>query len=704
MVPNGCKRLLMAVLVGLIVLPLASKASDVASRGLSVEYKERASAAAPVAGEMRLYGKSYALVIGIDDYRGGWSRLSNARKDARRIAKALEQRGFDVTLALDLKAVELSAALRNFFITKGDDPDARLFVWYAGHGHTEDGEGYLIPADGALPTDRIGFLQKSLSLRRFGEYVRLARSKHVFTIFDSCFAGTIFNVARSAPPPAITRVTAEPVRQFMTSGDAGQEVSDDGTFANLFIQAIEGKRAADSNGDGYITASELGLHLTDSMSNYTNNKQTPRHGKLRSPKYDRGDFVFQLASRTPPAQSARPAAPGADNEGLFWSTIKDSTDPAMFEEYKRQFPNGQFVGLADLKIKRLKRSQTASLSPPTPGRTGITPLDETRWVSGAGTLNLRSGPGTNFEKLGRLQAGDKVDVTGQKDGWYRVALSGGQVAFAFGKYLGREKPSPRPEARPAVGTYFSPGKVFKDCAECPEMVVVPSGSFRMGDLNGGGADNEKPVRRVTIPKAFAVGKYEVTQAEWRAVMGNNPSEFKGDRNPVENVSWEDAQAFVRKLSRKTGKTYRLLSEAEWEYAARAGSKSKYSFGDSESELCGHGNHADTSTSFDWRNKACSDGYGEKTAPVGSYPANAFGLHDMHGNVWEWVEDCWNGSYRGAPTGGEAWTSGNCSKRVLRGGAWFYAPRNLRSANRTRVQHLEPEQQPRVPRCQDALGL
>ena len=127
--------------------------------------------------------------------------------------------------------------------------------------------------------------------------------------------------------------------------------------------------------------------------------------------------------------------------------------------------------------------------------------------------------------------------------------------------------------------------------------------------------------------------------------------------------------------------YRLPSESEWEYAARAGSVTKDTLGNDESRLCRHGNHADASTSFSWRNTGCSDGVGERTTVLGSYEINAFGLHDMHGNVWEWVEDCWNDSYYRAPTQGEAWTSGDCATRVLRGGSWYVKPRILRSAFR-----------------------
>lgn len=217
-----------------------------------------------------------------------------------------------------------------------------------------------MPADGVLPNDKRGFLRKAVSLRRFGEFVRLADSKHVYTIFDSCFAGTIFNVARSAPPPAITRVTSEPVRQFLSSGDAGQTVADDGTFANLFVEAIEGKRRADLNTDGYVTAEELGSFLTNSISNYTNNKQVPRHGKLRDPAYDRGDFVF-LASltRMPTSMVTAPAAaPAFSMDDLIKQDQLKGEWDARIDAMRSAFQQVKAIDVTDGPVELLKSAWT----------------------------------------------------------------------------------------------------------------------------------------------------------------------------------------------------------------------------------------------------------------------------------------------------------------------------------------------------------
>ena len=248
--------------------------------------------------------------------------------------------------------------------------------------------------------------------------------------------------------------------------------------------------------------------------------------------------------------------------------------------------------------------------------------------------------------------------------------------------LAREEAARKEAAREALekaDRERAVGHVFRDCPACPEMVVVPAGSFMMGSPGSekDRDDDEGPVHRVTISAPFAVGMYEVTFEEWDAcVRGGGGGGYRPDdedwgrgRRPAINVSWEDAQAYVDWLSRKTGGSYRLLSESEWEYAARAGTTTRHHWGDDIGR--NRANCEDCGSRWD----------DEKTAPVGSFGANGFGLHDVHGNVWEWVEDCRNDSYAGAPSDGSAWESGNCDQRVLRGSSWGYDPRYLRAANR-----------------------
>lgn len=246
------------------------------------------------------------------------------------------------------------------------------------------------------------------------------------------------------------------------------------------------------------------------------------------------------------------------------------------------------------------------------------------------------------------------------------------------------------------------------------MVVIPSGAFRMGCLSNDDDcdDDELPVHEVEIP-SFALSKNEVTrgqfsrfvratghssgdscqvyeEGEWQHRSDRswrNPGFEQSDDDPVVCVSWEDAQLFVAWLSEVTENTYRLPTESEWEYAARAGSEAKYYFGNDESQLCQHGNHADQSTTYGWRSMSCSDGVGAQTAVVGSFESNEFGVHDMYGNAEEWVADCWNEGYEGAPSDGSAWRSGECFRGVLRGGGWLSNPSYLRGAARGGNRHL-----------------
>ena len=205
-----------------------------------------------------------------------------------------------------------------------------------------------------------------------------------------------------------------------------------------------------------------------------------------------------------------------------------------------------------------------------------------------------------------------------------------------------------------------------------EMVYIPSGKFMMGSDE---RDREQPVHKVTIKQPFYIGKYPITQAQWKAVMGNNPVNFKGNYRSVETDCWEDAVEFCNKLSRLTNETYRLPSEAEWEYTCRAGTTTPFYFGETiTTDLANY--DGDYIYGLGPKGK-----YREETTEVGIFPPNSFGLYDMHGNVWEWCADDWHDNYKNAPTDGGIWKKDSKSK-VLRGGSWSNSPNDIRAASRS----------------------
>lgn len=370
-------------------------------------------------------GRDHALIIGIDDYRGGWPRLDNAVNDARSIAETLGGLGFSVNVQTNVTGEELHRLLLEFFVIKGADPEARLLLWFAGHGETIDGEGYLVPVDAPISA-RPEFLLNAMPMRMLGSFVRLAQAKHVLAVFDSCFAGTIFE-SRAAPSARTRARIDEPVRAFLTSGDAGQRVRDDGSFKDLFIRAITRDVEADFNADGMVTGAELGLFLSQEVTAVTQLTQTPQYGKLHDTRFNRGDFYFRVA----PESSSPP--PTADRETLFWESIKWSTEAVEYEAYLARFPNGFYSELAAGRVARLKdeeRAQTTLVRP-------VWPLDQTMTVAGRSAVNLRRSPDQTSDRVSSLEPGMTVSVTGKTADapWFRVRLPDGTTGFILASYL-----------------------------------------------------------------------------------------------------------------------------------------------------------------------------------------------------------------------------------------------------------------------------
>ncbi|HSU05593.1 MAG TPA: SUMF1/EgtB/PvdO family nonheme iron enzyme [Acetobacteraceae bacterium] len=241
-------------------------------------------------------------------------------------------------------------------------------------------------------------------------------------------------------------------------------------------------------------------------------------------------------------------------------------------------------------------------------------------------------------------------------------------------------PTPPTQTPPAVATGTAPpprpaesnGREFRDCENCPIMVAIPAGEFTMGS----NADpSERPIHRVHV-RPFAIGKFELSVAEWQACVDAGACTYKPashdanpGRRPMANLSWEDAAQYLRWLEKITGKPYRLLTEAEWEYAARAGTATRYAWGEEVRP-----GRADCEGCGPTHDRA-------RPADLGSFPPNAWGLYDMEGNIAEWVDDCWHSSYQGAPAGGEAWRSASCGTHVLRGGSWNNPPSDITVSSR-----------------------
>lgn len=327
-------------------------------------------------------------------------------------------------------------------------------------------------------------------------------------------------------------------------------------------------------------------------------------------------------------------------ELAFWESIKDSTYASDYEAYLEAYPKGRFAALARARAQRLRAAAAKGATPPPAARPSPAP--------GAPPAAARPPPA---------------------------------AAPPTARPAAPEKP-PREPARAAPAAPAAPPPVrtaglneIKDCPACPVLVAVPPGTFTMGSNS---ADpSERPAHKVSIGQPFAIGKYEVTAEQWRACVdagGCPPVAANADAPgnlPARDLGWQDAQQYVKWLSKVSGKSYRLPTEAEWEYAARGGTATPYWWG--EQMRTGTANCKECGEP--WRQEGPAD--------AGSFAPNPFGLHDMNGSVWEWVSDCWHNSFKGAPADGRSWDEANCRARVIRGGSWREGASYMLSSTRFR---------------------
>lgn len=439
------------------------------------------------------------------------------------------------------------------------------------------------------------------------------------------------------------------------------------------------------------------------------------------------DVRTAISKRSARPQSAPAQAMTAHDvsiETTFWNSIKDGTDRSDFEAYLKRYPNGYFAALAQNRLAALSR--TASAAAPAPRsapahaqRPAPQPAPAQRAAAAAPRKSepRKSGNGLVFGGIAAAlavvggvaflltQNGGKAAVEETPPAAQAAAETetppiavvvaeeppaeeaGAAFVDVFAEpetappddsidaidipvETAAETPAATPEtvAAPQPAKPAAAGKTFRDCESCPLMAPLPGGVFMMGSPASEAGHNayEGPQREVTV-RSFAIGVYELTEAEWNACAADGACPEKrmdGDgKRPALGVSWREASAYADWLSKKTGRKYRLPTEAEWEYAARAGSASAYWWGDK----------------YD-RSRIST---GEAHA-AGSADANAFGLHDFIGNAREWVADCYVNNFSSAPTDGSAVTNGDCGRRVIRGGGWSSSPADMRTANRSRV--------------------
>jgi formylglycine-generating enzyme required for sulfatase activity len=453
---------------------------------------------------------------------------------------------------------------------------------------------------------------------------------------------------------------------MISSGEARQKVADDGVFREKFLDAISGRnpRVARDQTSGFVTGDDVGLFLREQIANTTGNRQTPVVGKLTDNNFSAGDFVFQLR---PDARLVEPggaaAWPSQSEAFAAWEQVKGTSSVPVLEAFIAQFPATVYGALARERVAQVRSAEAQRLA----------------------ALNTEAKSKADAEAAARA----KVEAD-KKAAESKAAAAAAEAA---------RKRDPVAALTPGAGKTEFARDTLADgspCPFCPEMVVLPKGQFEMGSNE---ANDEKPPHTVTIPKPVAVGRHPVTRGEFAAFVkdsghktGGGCSTYDGsnwkhqpdkswravgfeqtDRHPVVCVNSDDASAYATWLAAQTGKAYRLLSEAEWEYAARAETTNKYWWGDD----IGKGNANCDGCGSQWDNK--------QTAPVGSFKPNPWGLYDVHGSVWQWTADCWHDSYKGAPKDSSAWTDAcaDDSRRVLRGGSWVSYPRTLQSAIRRR---------------------
>jgi formylglycine-generating enzyme required for sulfatase activity len=572
-----------------------------------------------------------ALVIGNAGYPG--QPLASAANDARAMAATLARRGYSVMHYENLDRDGLLQALQAWHSRLA--PDGGNVFYFAGHGIQTGDAARLLGIDAAR-TEPASLMTRAVRLGQVLEAAApVAGGLQNMVVLDTCLDNPFGTPVAGPPPaPAGTLVAYATRPGGYAVDDAGQ-----GVFTAALLQAM-----AAGGGDLAPALADAALRVA-------------RHsGQRQQPWLDAGPAPHVAA---PPAATLVAAATAEHRRGVlpkdsaeqveltFWDSVKDSSHASDYEAYLQAYPNGRFAALARARMERLKASAPKTETPkatpapaPTPAPVAPPAQEKTRppVVKRPADAPPATPPATPAEPARAAGGPSQLQKTGAD---------------------------------------------IRDCPACPVLGVIAPGAFTMGSNTSD--PSEKPPRRVTVEAPFAIGRTEVTVEQWNACVdaGACPrvtDAARAPNTPARDISWDDAQLYVKWLTKVSGKPYRLPTEAEWEYAARGGTSSRYWWG--EDMRRGNANC-----------KECGDPWqADGPAPAASFAANAFGLHDMNGSVWEWVEDCWHSSYKNAPADARAWTESFCPVHVIRGGSWrdgaSYMPATTRFKYDGSVRHSQ----------------
>jgi len=669
------KMHMMLILLSAVFFGVSTHAAD-DSRGMKVVY-----------GEART-----ALVIGNSTYAA--NPLINPMNDAEDVASLLRQRKFNVRLLANADKKAMDVAIQEFG-QRLEQGGVGLF-YYAGHAVQIEGVNYLLPVD-ARPRKAHEVKYQGINVQQVLSEMATSRNRLNVVILDAC---------RDNPFPALSR-----------SLGSGLAKVDAPRGSLIAYATAPGKTAADGDGrNGVFTKNllrqaavpgkdilDMFRDVTAGVARDTKEKQEPWvHTSVRGKFYFTPiDFLDQELELTA-AELARYKKLVAEQQAADAQLQRlESEKNAAIGQMEREIADlrrkmnqpgnssdslDQLVALADRREQYAKDLEAAKVKAEQEKRTREAEMARLRTQE---QENRRKKFETAYTKYRRVAESKYMQPREKQQAWTLIcqAWNVSDVTDAPG-VLHWDANSGCVSAKPAGPTPGADRVVDLGGGMKLELVWINPGSFMMGSPLGESArDEDETQHRVTLTKGFWLGKYEVTQAQWQQVMGSNPSYSKnaGGKAPVENVSWNDCKDFLQKLNGKGVEgTFRLPTEAEWEYACRAGTTTRFGFGENDGDLHRYGNYCERSCTEDysWKDKDHSDGH-DKTAPVGSLKPNAWGLHDMHGNVWEWCQD-WYGDYpSGSATDPAGVSSG--SSRVLRGGSWFLSAGLCRSARRYGIE-------------------